>query len=185
MKSIQVPHRPQATNCSCGAACLLSCVRYWQGESAPWRYEKALYRILRIGKDGAEPDRIAYAAEKAGLTAKWQQDTTEANLRSWLGCGMPVIILIQAWHDPVDPAHDWANEHDDGHYVVAVGIDDANLYFMDPSCDSAHSGHNAYLPLAELPARWHCPIEGNEDSKGVAIPVRGDKPAPRQALRIM
>ncbi len=73
---------------------------------------------------------------------------TLGELKKWIDERKPVIVSIQAWAEkPVHYAADW----DDGHYVVAVGYDEQNIYFMDPSI----LGHYAYLPLSEFVRRWH------------------------------
>lgn len=41
-----------------------------------------------------------------------------------------MIVAIQAWaEEGVDYNNDW----DDGHYVVVIGYDSDNMFFMDPS----------------------------------------------------
>jgi predicted double-glycine peptidase len=70
------------------------------------------------------------------------------DLRDFIDKGEPVIVLIQAWAEsPVDYSRDW----EDGHYVVAIGYDRDNVYFMDPST----LGNYTYLPNREFFDRWH------------------------------
>jgi len=42
-----------------------------------------------------------------------------------------VIVNGQAWRD--DSGIPWANEWEDGHYMVVIGLDEKNVYFEDPS----------------------------------------------------
>ena len=51
----------------------------------------------------------------------------------------PVILLMQAWSDPIV---DYTNDFDDGHYVVAIGYDLNYIYFEDPWI----LGNIAYIP---------------------------------------
>jgi predicted double-glycine peptidase len=53
-------------------------------------------------------------------------------------------------HRKVLPAV-YATGYDEGHYVVAVGYDSQNFYFMDP----ATLGNYTYIPTAEFASRWH------------------------------
>lgn len=41
---------------------------------------------------------------------------------------IPVIILIQAWRED-DDLSPWADDWDDGHYVVVIGYDAKYFYF--------------------------------------------------------
>ncbi len=51
----------------------------------------------------------------------------------------PVILLMQAWSDPIV---DYTNDFDDGHFVVAIGYDLNYIYFEDPWI----LGSIAYIP---------------------------------------
>ena len=42
---------------------------------------------------------------------------------------------------------DW----EDGHYVVAIGYDNKNIYLMDPST----LGNYTFIPIPEFLDRWH------------------------------
>lgn len=44
-----------------------------------------------------------------------------ADLEAYINLQIPVIILIQAWKE--DDSIPWANDWDDGHYVVVIGYD--------------------------------------------------------------
>jgi len=46
---------------------------------------------------------------------------------------------------------DWSQDWEDGHYVVGIGYDSNNIYFMDP----ATMGNYTYIPVDEFLARWH------------------------------
>ena len=80
---------------------------------------------------------------------------TIAELTRRIDAGSPVICLIQAWwadaKGHVEPRHDYADEWESGHYVIAVGYDRERIYFMDPSL----AGNYGYIPRRDLDARWH------------------------------
>jgi predicted double-glycine peptidase len=87
-------------------------------------------------------------AKRHGYKTAIYKNSTVPALEKLLDAGTPVICLIQAWPErKVNYAKDW----DDGHYVVAVGYDKNNLYFMDPCT----LGKYTFIPRAEFLTRWH------------------------------
>ncbi len=83
--------------------------------------------------------------------------------------GRPVIVLIQAFADgkPLDPKT-WGKD-ENGHYVVATGFDDDNVYFMDPWTVGAWT----YIPRALFAVRWHdVDSVTNPDGASTDTPVR-------------
>jgi hypothetical protein len=46
--------------------------------------------------------------------------------------GTPPMVCLQAWSEDSDGLT-WRERWEDGHYVVVIGYDNENLYFMDPS----------------------------------------------------
>jgi hypothetical protein len=84
------------------------------------------------------------------------------------------------------PSRRIGSRNQDGHYVVAIGFDDANIYFMDPSI----SGRRGYLSWREFKQRWH-ENEGTETEPdvhqrlGIWIrPPRGGTPFLRYTARV-
>jgi predicted double-glycine peptidase len=57
-------------------------------------------------------------------------------------------VVIQAW---AIPTKDYESSWDSGHYAVAIGYDEANIYLMDPST----LGNYTYIPRDEFAKRWH------------------------------
>ncbi len=87
-----------------------------------------------------------------GYELKLQFEMTVDELKAEISAGHPVLLFYQAWTDePVTPVSDWSKRWADGHYSVAIGFDDKNLYLMDPSW----LGHYSYIPFAEFLYRWH------------------------------
>lgn len=78
---------------------------------------------------------------------------TLAQLEKCLDECKPVICSIQAYADstPAMQRAEVYKKDDNGHYLVAIGYDDGNIYFMDPSL----TGRRGFLPKAEFVARWH------------------------------
>lgn len=146
---LPVPIVSQATDYSCGAAVLLGVLYYWRVYDGG---EAALYKPLATTpEDGTEPPKLVEAAKSFGLDAELKVSQTAADLTAALQRGETAILDIQAWRNPDVEKKPWPETWDDGHYVVAVGIDAEYLYVMDPSAHGAY-GH---IRLDELPLRWH------------------------------
>lgn len=58
---------------------------------------------------------------------------TMYDLEVFVNRGVPVIVLIQAWRGEEDREKRWDEIWEDGHYVVAVGVDEKYVYFEEPS----------------------------------------------------
>ncbi len=173
LQLLPVPLVRQAYPYSCGAAALLSVLYYYDRHQGP---ESSLYAALAMTEsDGTQPERLVETATSYGLTAEFRQNVTSAEVRSALHRDEPVILDIQAWMD--DPTSvRWLETWNEGHYVVAVGMDDQNVYLMDPSVVAAYG----YIPLDEFMDRWH--DEAIITGKRVrfyrsAIFLTGEKPA--------
>ena len=82
----------------------------------------------------------------------------------------PVICLIQAWTDR--KGNNYAKDWDDGHYVVAVGYDPKNIYFMDPCT----LGNYTFIPTDEFLQRWH-DKDTSEKLNHFALTLTKPKPA--------
>lgn len=66
--------------------------------------------------------------------------------------GHPTIVLIQGWLDtPTTDVKKLSTDYIDGHFVVAIGYDQTNFYFMDPST----TGNYTFIPRDEFVVRWH------------------------------
>jgi predicted double-glycine peptidase len=75
-------------------------------------------------------------------------------LEQYLSARRPVIVLIQAWKDD-DDTTPYPINFENGHYVVAIGFDNQNIYFEDPWIH----GSITYMRKIDLIDRWH----GNTD----------------------
>lgn len=142
---IRVPLVQQATDYTCGVAAVQSILMYWGDE---YREDQLVPLLKCKAVHGTNYVNIANFAKQQGFNVQIKKNMTVAELSAQIDKRRPVICLIQAWPDkPVNFANDW----DDGHYVVAVGYDDKNFYFMDPST----LGNYTYIPRKEFERRWH------------------------------
>ena len=145
-----VPIISQASSHSCGAAALMAALVYFGVFDGP---ESELHGPLAVTPEqGTHPERIVAVARERGLTADMRTGLTLADVERALAQGAVVILAIQAWPEPSHrDAGAWEARWEDGHYVVAVGLDDRNVYVMDPSV----RGSYGFIPRDELLRRWH------------------------------
>ena len=165
---IKVPMTRQATNYTCGVSALQSLFAYYGDEYR----EDVLARELKADKrTGTRYKRIAKLAKSKGYTVDVHTNMSIKQLQGLLDKRIPVICLIQAWSDrKVDYSADWQ----DGHYVVAIGYDDHNIYFMDPST----LGNYTYIPVDEFLKRWH-DTDTKEKLVHFGMVVRKEEPSYR------
>lgn len=166
LKLIKVPLTRQATDYTCGAAAVQSVIGYY-GTNVR---EEALAKELRTNSIiGTQYKNIVGYAQRHGYKSSVYKNCTIAALEKLIDTGSPVICLIQAWPErKVNYAKDW----EDGHYVVAVGYDHDNVYFMDPCT----LGKYTFIPRNEFLSRWH-DTDGKERLMHFAMTVTKPKPA--------
>lgn len=142
---IRVPMVRQPNDYSCGACCVQSLLAYYGVELD----QKTLEKDTNTSKEsGADHRDIIKFLQSKGLEVELQKGMLLSDLQSFIDDGIPVIVMIQAWGKSVtDLEKTWEN----GHYVLAIGYDEDNVYFMDPSI----LGNYAYLPSDEFVKRWH------------------------------
>jgi len=168
---IRLPDVRQATDYTCGASALQSVLAYFgrggdQGEGA-------LATELRTdAQNGTEPQEILRVAREHGLTATMHEGMSLADLESHVSRGVPVIVDYQAWSEAEHPSY--ANDWDDGHYSVVVGIDQHHVYLEDPSI----LGSRGRIPRAEFEARWH--DIGNDGRRYHRMGIALESPTPPQ-----
>jgi predicted double-glycine peptidase len=150
---LRVPLMRQSTDYTCGVAALQAVLAYY-GQDVR---EDILAKTLKANRIvGTRYKNIARYAEAHGVPVAIYKDMTIEQLEKSIREGHPVLCLIQAWADR-DKQWDYSKDWNDGHYVVAVGVDSERVIFMDPST----AGHYAYIPLKEFEERWH-DVDGKE-----------------------
>lgn len=183
---LRLPLIRQSTDYTCGVACVQSILRY-----AGYDFDIREDRLAEILK--ADPEQgtgyhniveylnsVRYCAREEGSSAvsdgvqvfqaEDKVNISVTQLMGYIDEGKPVICALQAWGNAGDTG-DYRNVWDEGHYVIAIGYDEDNIIFMDPSTMGAYT----YIPKAELPARWH-----DEDSSarldhfGIIVTLNAD-----------
>lgn len=142
---IHIPQVRQPDTYSCGVACVQSVLAYYGKEL---RYDEIEKGVNTSPKTGVDHRNIIKFLKGKGLEVELHKGMLLSDLQSFIDQETPVIVVIQAWAEkPQDYEKNW----DNGHYVVAIGYDDNNVYFMDPSL----LGNYAYIPIDEFVKRWH------------------------------
>jgi len=166
-EELAVPDVAQATDYTCSASALQAVLAYYATD----RTEAALATELgATPADGAPPEAIVRVARAHGLDAEARDGMTFADLAAELAQRHPVIVDLEAWADP--PRTSWADDWDDGHYVVLIAIHGDLLVFEDPSL----AGARAVLTTAELDERWH-DVDANRRHVHTGIVVHTPPPA--------
>jgi predicted double-glycine peptidase len=159
---IKIKNIRQSNTYSCGAACLMSILAYYNKFDGN---ESELAKKLKTNyDDGTSPENIIKTAKEFGLNSYMKENCTVDDLKKFVSNKIPVILSYQAWSN--DNKEDWKEEEDDGHYSVLIGVDDKNIYFNDPSL----LNKKGYIPIKEFMDRWH-----DEGYTNMCIVVQGNK----------
>lgn len=145
-KFIYVPMTRQNTDYTCGVTALQSILGYYGVDQ---RLDDLSAKVKPDPEKGTNYMNMANYAKSQGFEVSIRTRMTLDELRGYIDQKQPVLLVIQAWTDSKDAYSYKKNE--DGHYVVAIGYDDRNFYFMDPST----LGHYTYIPAEEFVTRWH------------------------------
>jgi predicted double-glycine peptidase len=168
--TIPVPLLHQAASWSCGAAALQASFLYWMPNDYPYETEVDMWEDLNTTEEnGTEPTNIVNVARASGLAADYYSDMSIDDVRKHFNAKKTVILCFQAW--PGRRIKGWEFTWIDGHYAVLVGIDNDNVYMMDPSTHSSY----VWLPIPELIKRWHDVDEG-VPKFGLGIVISGQDP---------
>ncbi len=142
---VDLPSVCQQTGYTCGAASLRAVCKYFKvGAKAERDYAR---KLDTDPEGGTAPRDIIQTCKDWGLSVRAKEHMTLQQLKNHLKKGVPVICAMQAWGSPKQ-----YREDESGHYVVAIGFDNKNVYFMDPAM---HSGNRGFLPDEVFLRRWH------------------------------
>ena len=143
---IRVPLTRQNANYTCGVAALQSILGYYNFDK---RLDVLSAEVKPDQEKGTNYLNIASFAKSLGFDVNIRTNMTLDELKKYIDQKRPILLAIQAWADSKSSYS--SNQNEDGHYVVAIGYDDKNFYFMDPST----LGHYTYIPAEEFVSRWH------------------------------
>jgi ABC-type bacteriocin/lantibiotic exporter with double-glycine peptidase domain len=109
----------------CGPASLKIVLDYYGMEKT----ETELAKLCRQDKNlGVDDEKIKKAAESLGFKVKIKNNSNFKDIENWLDKNVPVIVN---WF--TKGRQDYSeSEVADGHYSVAVGLDEEYIYLQDP-----------------------------------------------------
>lgn len=159
---LRVPIFRQAQTYTSGVACVQSLLRYakYEFDIREDNLANALDADEEYGVRAEAMTEYLNSVrfndeETQYFNAEFRQGMTLEDLKKELDKGNPVICDIQAWNWNYDEEYsmdlDYSNEWGCGHWVVAVGYNRDNIFFMDPST----SANYTYIPNDKLESRWH------------------------------
>ncbi|MEI6296405.1 MAG: C39 family peptidase [bacterium] len=126
----------------CGPASLKIVLNYYGIDKT----EKEIAKIAGLVKGiGVDDKGIVKAVEFFGLKAEIKNECDFKDIENWLKKGVPVIV---DWFTRGRSDYD-DSEVADGHYSVAFGIDDKNIYLQDPEI-----GHERKIDKEDFMKVW-------------------------------
>jgi predicted double-glycine peptidase len=172
----------QVTEYSCGACALQAVMSYW-GKNVD---ESELMKVLRTtSEEGTYPENIVRGAQALGFDAEARDHLSLEEVEQFTAEGAPMIALVQAWRSEKGDPDSAAEEWDNGHYVVVLGVDKDYVYFEDPYVRMS----KGFVPRETFVDHWH-QVMGGDLSKNpklmqLGIFVRGKNaiPCPAAANR--
>lgn len=155
----QVPLYQQSTNYSCGPASLYAALgAFGLMPSTPPRTNVTASQAVEMQiaafvntteENGTGTQDLTRGARHFGLAAKGQNQMSFNDVHRALWRGGLVIVCYELCRD--NTSIPWPISYDNGHYSVIWGLDQRNVYLMDP-----WSGRHGYVPRAQWYAQWHC-----------------------------
>jgi predicted double-glycine peptidase len=179
---LDFPELRQIYNYDCGASALQSCLTYYGYDIREDKVVKELGTVsTNIKNNGTNISAIKKIAEKYKLKVSIEYNLGIDKLKEIIKQKIPVILLLQAWHEKTPSKYDYTNSYKDGHYVVAIGWTKNEIIFEDPS-----SYTRTYLTFDELIRRWHAEDDnGKPDPRSVSIIIKGTPKFKSQELTKM
>jgi predicted double-glycine peptidase len=165
-KLIKIPQTGQATFYTCGVAVLQSLL-YHNG--IEYSQDEILPAVGSTPEHGTGIILMNRFLNESGVDAEIRRNITLQELRDCIDRGRPVICIIQAWNENI--GHDYSDDWNNGHYVVAIGYDDDRIYFMDPYTIANY----AYIDNDDFLVRWHA-LNGGVRYLNTGIVVSNLKP---------
>lgn len=170
----------QSTEYSCGACALQSVLNYW-GKAVD---EAMLMQLLHTNPDvGTYPDDIVRVARALGFEAEVKENLSLDDIAQATAQGQPVIVLGQAWRSRKDSDCSAAEDWENGHYMVALGVDQNYVYFEDPYVRMG----KGFMPRQVFEDHWHNIMGGTRLAQSakqlrLGIFIRGEKPVQPQLI---
>lgn len=174
--ALPIPVTNQMSSYSCGAACAAAVMRYFGKHDGA---EREVRSSIKTNHEGTYMRNVSRFLREHGLGARVIVNESVKNLLAKFSAGNVPILAIQAWPFPINgKTGSVFRGCKYGHYVVMVGFDKNNIYFMDPNIKTGNYG---YMPLFELVRRWRDVGDRGQCVDRQVIWVSG-KPVRRQRI---
>jgi predicted double-glycine peptidase len=162
----------QSTEYSCGASALQAVLSHW-GRHVD---ESELIELMHTNAEvGTYPEDMVRGARSLGFDAEMKDHLTLDEVERFTAAGDPMIALAQVWRSYKDGVSSAADEWENGHYIVVLGVDDEYVYFQDPYVRMS----KAFVPRKSFEDHWHQIMggarTGNPKLVHVGVFVKGTK----------
>lgn len=155
---VHVKYVRQKKDYTCGVSALQAVFHYYGLKVT----EHHLERIAKSDPtNGTSTENLIKVARAFGFKNKAKHNMDIRELKEWLDMKRPVIVVLQQ----KGSEKDYKNLLN-GHYMVAIGYDERNLYFEDPATDEKRGK----IEIKEFLKRWK--DADNDDMKyrwGLAV----------------
>jgi hypothetical protein len=126
---------------------------------------------------GTYPEDIVRGARSLGFDAEMKEHLTLDEVERRTANGDPMIALGQVWGSQKDGVSSVADEWNNGHYIIVLGVDKDYVYFQDPYVRMS----KAFVPRKSFEEHWHQAMGGdrvnNPELIHLGVFVRGNRPA--------
>lgn len=138
----------QTFNYDCGAKALQTVLAYWGTDV---REDELIEELGTDPENGTNHLAIEELAREYGYEV-WAGSLEMEDLREMVQeePKIPVLTIMQAWAKTDMSIEEWAEDVDDGHYVVVIGMDHGKVIIEDPA-----STNRVWVEEDEFDARWH------------------------------
>jgi hypothetical protein len=137
--------------------------------------------LQTTSEEGTYPENIVRGAQALGFEAEGRDHLSLEEVEQFTAGGAPMIGLVQLWRGEKGTAKSVAEDWDNGHYIVVLGVDKDYVYFQDPYTRMS----KAFMPRDTFVDHWHQVMGGdlkkNPKLMQLGIFVRGKNAAPRPA----
>jgi predicted double-glycine peptidase len=166
-KILDFPTTRQSFDYSCGPGAVQAVMAYYGKDFR----ESQLIDLLQTDKDEGTLIRdIVKIFNSEGFSTDVKENMTTSDLFGYIDKNIPVIVLIQAWGSETDFMNNYKNCWNDGHFVVAIGYTNKEVFFSDPALFNT-----GYIPIPEFLDRWHDYDEGDNKTNHLGIAVYGQE----------
>ena len=144
--------------------------------------ERELMALLSTtSEEGSYPENIVHGALELGFEAEARDHLTLDEVERFTADGTPMIALVHAWRSERETYDSAANEWDNGHYIVVLGVDEDYVYYEDPYARMS----KAFVPRDTFVDHWHQVMGGNLEKNPklmqLGIFIRGKQAAARES----